>query len=54
MFESLAFGDAWIEDIANKVEELKARHNENHIVLVVGSNNLKSDETTMIMCKYKI
>ena len=51
MFDSLAFGGAKIEDITKKVEELK--DNESHIVLMVGTNNLKSDGTTMIMSKYK-
>ena len=51
MFDSLAFGGARIEDINKKVEELK--DNECHIVLMVGTNNLKSDGTTMIMSKYK-
>ena len=53
MFESLAFGGARIKDIAKKVEELKDRPNKNHIVLMVGTNNLKSDGTTMIISKYK-
>ena len=50
MFDSLAFGGARIENINKKVKELK--DNECHIVLTVGTNNLKSDETTMIMSKY--
>ena len=33
------------------MEELK--DTESHIVLMVGTNNLKSDGTTMIMSKYK-
>ena len=49
MFDSLAFGGAKIEDITRKVEELK--DNESHIVLMVGTNNLKSDGATMIMSK---
>ena len=40
-----------IEDINKKVEELK--DNECHIILMVLTNNLKSDGTTMIMSKYK-
>jgi len=51
MFESQAFGGARIEDIAKKVEEIK--DNERHIVVMVGTNNLQSDGTTMIMNKYK-
>ena len=38
MLDSLAFGDANIEDITKKVEELK--DNESHFVLMVGTNNL--------------
>ena len=33
------------------MEELK--DNESHIVLMVGTNNLKSNGTTMMMSKYK-
>ena len=46
MFDSLAFDDAKIENITKKVKELK--DNESHIVLMVGTNNLKLDGTTMI------
>ena len=51
MFNSLVFGGAKIEDITKKVEKLK--DNESHIVLMVDTNNLKLDGTTMIMSKYK-
>ena len=37
LFERLAFGGARIEDIAKKVEELKDRLNDSHIVLMVGT-----------------
>src|SRR6266496_4581900 len=52
MFESRAFGGARIEHITKKVEEMKGLE-ESHIVVLVGTNNLKSDGTTMIMNKYK-
>ncbi len=52
MFESRAFGGARIEDITKKVEEMNDLE-ESHIVVLVGTNNLKSDGTTMIMNKYK-
>ncbi len=52
MFESRAFGGARIEDITKKVEVLKDLE-ESHIVVLVGTNNLQSDGTTMIMNKYK-
>ena len=52
MFESQAFGGARIEDITKKVEDVKDE-NEKHIVVMVGTNNLKSDGTTLIMDKYK-
>ena len=42
MFDSLAFDGEKIEDIPKKVKELKG--NESHIVLMVGTNNLKSME----------
>jgi len=48
MFESLSFGGARIEDIAKKVEEDKEK-DDSHVVVMVGTNNLKSDGTTMIM-----
>lgn len=48
MFESHAFGGARIEDIAKKVEEDKEK-DDSHVVVMVGTNNLKSDGTTMIM-----
>jgi len=51
MFVSQAFGGARIEDITKKVEEIE--DNERHIVVMVGTNNLKSDGTTLIMNKYK-
>ena len=51
MLDRLALDGAKIEDITKKVEELK--DNECHIILMVGTNNLKSDGTTMIMSKYK-
>jgi len=52
MFESQAFGGARIEDITKKVEvmEDKAR---SHIVVMVGTNNLKSDGTELIMSNYR-
>ena len=52
MFESQAFGGARIEDITKKVEDMedKAR---SHIVVMVGTNNLKSDGTELIMSNYK-
>ena len=52
MFESRAFGGARIEDITKKVEVMKDLE-ESHIVVLVGTNNLQSDGTTMIMNKYK-
>ena len=49
MFECYIFGGAKIEDISKKMKKRKM----SHIVLMVGTNNLKSDGTTMIMNKYK-
>jgi len=52
LFVSQAFGGARIEDISKKVEEIQVS-DECHIVVMVGTNNLQSDGTAMIMDKYK-
>ena len=52
MFESQAFGGARIEDITKKVEDMEDKAGS-HIVVMVGTNNLKSDGTELIMSKYK-
>ena len=52
LFVSHAFGGARIEDISKKIEEVQVS-DECHVVVMVGTNNLQSDGTAMIMDKYK-
>jgi hypothetical protein len=52
MFDTLDFGGARIEDIAEKFKTI-GEGPESHVVVMVGTNNLKSEGTEEIMRKYK-
>jgi len=52
MFESRAFGGARKENITKKIEKMEYKV-DSHIVVMVGTNNLRSDGTQLIMRNYE-
>jgi len=52
MFGTRAFGGARLENITKKIEEMEDKV-DSHIVVMVGTNNLRSDGTQLIMRNYE-
>jgi hypothetical protein len=53
MFSTFAYGGAKIEDITEKLNGARCKiGEESHLVVMVGTNNLRNDGTEVIMAKY--